>query len=148
MPNSRDNLSRRDALLQEIERLESRLVQYSRDVYEQAGTRDPMDAGQFLSERDTMETRIEYLRSQLRIPSDIDLTSDEVSVIGRRFAIRFPDGEESVLEIVVPSEAAPLENRVSVKSPIGKALVGQSSGAVISVNTGRDSYQAEILSID
>ena len=42
-----------------------------------------------------------------------------------------PDGECRVLTLVHPNEADPVQGRISVLSPIGRALLGRKPGAIV-----------------
>lgn len=55
--------------------------------------------------------------------------------------------EEKVYQIVGATEADIDQAKISVESPIGRALIGQEEGAVVTVNTPRGTKEFEILEI-
>lgn len=57
-----------------------------------------------------------------------------------------PQKEE--FKIVGAEEANPLEGKISINSPLGRAFLNQSKGAVIEVNTPKGINQYKILKID
>lgn len=51
-------------------------------------------------------------------------------------------------QIVGAEEASPLEGKISIDSPLGKAFVNQPKGAVVEVNTPQGITQYKILKIE
>ena len=49
--------------------------------------------------------------------------------------MRLPDGEGASYVLVSPAEAAPRRGRLSVESPIGRALVGAGPGESVVAQT-------------
>jgi transcription elongation GreA/GreB family factor len=63
-----------------------------------------------------------------------DRPSDLVVSIGTTVTIQgLSDSEEMSYKLVNPNEASPLKGKLSVSSPIGKALLGRKQGDVIEV---------------
>jgi transcription elongation factor GreA len=60
-------------------------------------------------------------------------TTDAVG-IGSRVKVHV-DGEEDEFVIVSSVEANPMEGKISVESPVGKALLGSKVGDVITVSS-------------
>jgi transcription elongation factor GreA len=55
--------------------------------------------------------------------------------LGATVTVRLPDGEEATYVLVSPAEAAPRRGRLSVESPIGRALVGAGPGESVVAQT-------------
>jgi transcription elongation factor GreA len=77
-----------------------------------------------------IEARIRELHALLAAaePLEASLTMGAGAQLGATVTVRLPDGEEATYVLVSPAEAAPRRGRLSVESPIGRALVGANSG--------------------
>jgi regulator of nucleoside diphosphate kinase len=58
-----------------------------------------------------------------------------------------PDGESRTVILVHPSEAAPSRGRVSVLSPVGRALLGRRAGAAASINVPGRTLNVRVLAV-
>ena len=56
-------------------------------------------------------------------------------------------GEELDFILVSPAEADPSDNRLSYESPVGKAILGKSVGAVVEVDVPAGRLAYEILEV-
>jgi transcription elongation factor GreA len=96
-----------------------------------------------------MDGRIHRLQSILHsaVVIESDGSSDEV-VPGSRVTIR-EDGtdEDETYHIVGAAEANPGEGKISVKSPIGAALLGKKKGQKVKVQTPEGTIKFEIRKI-
>lgn len=90
---------------------------------------------------DRIERRIQRLEGQLRsarIVTDEDLAGDRISV-GHRVDVRRADGSDRSYVLVSPVEGDPRTRRLSVDSPLGRALLGQTAGDVVTLeHTGEE----------
>lgn len=86
-----------------------------------------------------------------------DLISNAVIVSGEKRAALAQIGstilvkaamKKEKFKIVGAEEADPLEGKISVDSPLGKAILNQSKGAIIKVNTPKGKAQYKILKIE
>ncbi len=76
-----------------------------------------------------------------------DVKTDKVT-IGTSVELKYlEDGSTEVYAIVGSKEADPFENRISNESPIAKAIMGLSKGAVVSVDSPNGKYDVEIIDI-
>ena len=73
-----------------------------------------------------------------------DLINDAVIVSGSTILVKNRIRKEK-FEIVGAEEANPLEGKISVDSPLGKALLNQPKGAIVEVNTPQGKIQYKIL---
>jgi len=67
---------------------------------------------------------------------------------GARIALRKADGKEWTVQIVGADEIDPVAGKLSMDSPIGKALMGGRPGESVEVLTPRGKARFEILSVD
>lgn len=136
---------RRAELLREISRIEAEIERLGRDAIEQGSLREPGEQGEFYAERARLEKRLDTLRRELNPPTEDDLTEQERAAIGRRVTIRLPEGEVETWELTAPSQANPRVERISVRSPLGRALIGKAPGDRTVVQTPEQSYDVEVL---
>jgi transcription elongation factor GreA len=97
-----------------------------------------------------VEGRIMTLRAMIRNAAIIeDNGPSDVVRLGSRVTV-LEDGfdESEVYHIVGSAEADPLNGRVSNESPIGRALMGQRAGAVVSYHAPAGEIRLTILSIE
>jgi transcription elongation factor GreA len=90
------------------------------------------------------------LRSHLDSAGAIEDIPDDPRVVelGDTVAIRLDDGTEETY-IIVHAVEAPLEDqRISIESPLGRALLGHHVGDTVEVPVPAGSYGCKILSAD
>ena len=66
--------------------------------------------------------------------------------IGSKIKILF-DGEEMNYEVVAPSEANILKNKISYQSPLGQMLMGKDAGKEFDFHIGNRSVKVKIVSL-
>jgi transcription elongation GreA/GreB family factor len=92
-------------------------------------------------ERDRLQTLLADARSlEVATPSDPTLVE-----IGDSVMIRLADGREESYVITHPLEAALDEGRISVESPLGRALLNRDVGDTIDVAVPSGSYECTIM---
>ena len=67
---------------------------------------------------------------------------------GARIGLRKPDGKEWTVQIVGADEIDPLAGKLSMDSPIGKALMGRKPEEDVEVQTAKGMTRFRILSVD
>jgi len=76
--------------------------------------------------------RIQEIKAILR---DVDIIDDNVKsekiVLGSKFVISIDSEETETYKLVGAAEANPREGKISDRSPIGKALIGATSGQTV-----------------
>ena len=83
-----------------------------------------------------IEARIRELQALLAAePLEASLACGAGAQLGATVTLRLPDGEEASYVLVSPAEAAPRRGRLSVASPIGRALVGAKPGDEVVAQT-------------
>ncbi len=102
-------------------------------------------------EKNKNESRIRYLEKVLRYASIVEDESKEDEIgLDNTVTVQFEDdGSEEVYRIVTPIRCNSLQNKISIESPIGKALLGHKKGDRVEVplpNGG--SYGLIILNVE
>ena len=97
-----------------------------------------------------LQGKIQKLQNQLAtcqiIPTD-NLPADRV-VFGSTVRVEDTDTEEiGTYQLVGPYESDPDKGRLSVTSPIGKALIGKQEGDIVDLKTPGGAKELEIIEI-
>lgn len=127
-----------EELKTELTELKKERPKLAEDIRKAAADKDfrenaPLEAAR---ERQGMvEARIRHLESMLKTAVvNEERPSDLVVSIGTTVTIQgLSDSEEMSYKLVNPNEASPLKGKLSISSPIGKALLGRKQGDVIEV---------------
>jgi transcription elongation factor GreA len=127
-----------EELKAELTDLKKERPKLAEDIRKAAADKDfrenaPLEAAR---ERQGMvEARIRQLEAMLKTAVvNEERTSDLVIAIGTTVTIQgLSDKEEMSYKLVNPNEASPLKGKLSISSPIGKALLGRKKGDVIEV---------------
>jgi len=72
---------------------------------------------------------------------------DGAVVLGSRVLLRVPDGEGIWVRPVHPAEAALDDERISVASPLSRALLGRTTGDRVTVRGPAGDWVAEVLDV-
>ena len=91
-------------------------------------------------EKNRNESRIRYLEKMIKNADVIeDTADDDVVSVNKTVTLYFEeDGEEDVFSIVTTVLVDSLQNRVSIESPIGKALQGHRVGDRVYIPVNAD----------
>ena len=96
------------------------------------------------------EARIKEIESLLKdavVLSDDDISKTNVS-LGSTVTLRDEETkEETEYSIVNANEEDIFENRLSVDSPVGKAIIGKKKGASVTVTTPAGAFKYKIVKI-
>ena len=101
-------------------------------------------------EQEKIEGRISRLEFKLNKAKVVDIDDVDTSHVnlGTTVGIKDLDDDISYTYMLVGTEESdPTENKISIASPVGKALVGRSIGDVITVRTPKRLRRLKILSI-
>ena len=97
-----------------------------------------------------METKIQQLEDRIgraRIIKEEELPSDKVYIL-KTVVLKDPRFDDKIeYTLVSPAEANFAENKISIDSPIGKALLGKSRGDNVEVQAPAGVLTYEILEI-
>ena len=142
-----------DALRRELRQLvETRrpaLARKLKDAVAQGDLKENADYHDAKEQLGFVEGRVQHIESVLMNAIIVDNAgpSDEVRV-GSTVVIReVGSGEDEEYKIVGSAEANPRERKISQKSPIGSALLGQKIGKRVSVTTPDGEIKFKIVEI-
>ena len=96
------------------------------------------------------ESRIRYLERMLRTAKVVEDHSkaDEVGMDTKVLLYYEDEDETEEVKIVTSIRGNSLEGRISIESPLGKALLGHKVGDRAHVQVGNGGYDVEIRAID
>lgn len=98
-------------------------------------------------EADAADALAEVLINARMVPHD-RLPADRVAMGSSVTYCEEPGGERRTVALVHPGDAEPSEGRISVLSPVGRALLGRKSGSLVSVNVaGGRGWTIRVLAI-
>ena len=100
-------------------------------------------------ERARNESRIRFLERMIKTAIIIkDTTASNEVGLNKYVTVKFlEDNYVQELYIVTTVEADPLEDKISIESPLGKSLFKHRVGDLIEVNSPEGTYRVEILNI-
>ncbi len=96
-----------------------------------------------------LETKILRIREQL-INAEVREVETQTDVVGFGSSVEVEDtgrGKTTTYTLVSAPESDPAEGRVSVESPIGRALMGTRVGDAVKLETPRGVRELKVLSI-
>lgn len=101
-------------------------------------------------EKNKNESRIRYLERMLKTAIEVENQAKEGEVgLNHEVTVAFEDGEEETYRIVTSIRGNSLANRVSIESPVGKALLGRKVGERVEVFVNEQTkYSLLIKKID
>jgi transcription elongation factor GreA len=103
---------------------------------------------ELLEEQMQLERRIAILEGQLSAAEIVVPAADGAASIGSFVRVRDGQaGELAEYELVGPVEADIAKGRVSVDAPVGRALIGQGTGAVVDVQTPSGKRGLKVISV-
>ncbi|WP_248929064.1 transcription elongation factor GreA [Paenibacillus hamazuiensis] len=102
------------------------------------------------NEQAFVEGRIITLEKMLRNARIINNDEVDVNTVGVGSIVTLKDlefGDIVEYSIVGTAESDPFQNKISNESPVGKAIIGKSKGAIVDVNVPAGVIQYEIIDI-
>jgi transcription elongation factor GreA len=140
-------------LTAELERLVAERPQLSAEIrYQRTDADNPAEHENMstaLAAQAALDRRIERLRSALASAQIAAPPPDGVAALGQTVTIRFDgDAEATRYQLVSAVESDPSARRLSVDSPIGKALVGRRVGDVVEVAAPGGTRRVYVLAIE
>lgn len=145
-----------DVLREELDRLKSaerpRIIKAIAEALEQGDLRENAEFQYAKEEQGFIEGRILEIENKLSAAQIIDVRdivrSGKVIFGVTVTVVNLEDGKESVYKIVGDDESDLKLNKLSVYSPIARALVGKEIGDVAAVKTPNGDVELEIQSIE
>jgi transcription elongation factor GreA len=97
-----------------------------------------------------LETKIKLLRERLARAKVVEASTGNSGVVGfgSTVNVRDEDGREQRFEIVSSQTAAPAQGKISVESPVARALIGVAVGGEANVTLPRGSRRYTVLSVE
>jgi transcription elongation factor GreA len=95
-----------------------------------------------------LETKIVRLRERLARSKVVETENSGVVGLGSIVHVRDEEGREQRFEIASSQAAAPGQGRISIESPVARALLGQAPGAEVTVALPRGSRTYVVLGVD
>ena len=144
-----------ESLRAELDRLKSqerpRIVKAIAEAREQGDLRENAEYQYAKEEQSFIEGRIHDLEGKLSNAQIIDVTqivSSGKVIFGATVELLNLNNDEKIAYQIVGDEEADIKaNKLSVYSPIGRALIGKEEGAEVLVDTPGGQVEYEILSI-
>lgn len=102
-------------------------------------------------EQGKLEARIADLEKKLanaQILEEEDVKTDKAYLLSTVTILNKNTDKEMQYKLVSADESDIKQNKLSIESPIGKAILGQEEGDVVSVDVPAGTLELEILSID
>ena len=129
--------------------LRPELIQAVKEARAQGDLSENFEYYAAMREKNRNESRIGYLERMLKFATIIEdrAAADEVG-LNKMVEVYFVDEDESERYKVVTSiRSETTEGRISIESPLGKALLGHKVGDRVQVSLPQGGYEVEIRSI-
>ncbi len=143
-----DNLKQELTYLKDVKRGEN--LEALKEARAQGDLSENADYDAARNEQARIEARIAEIENIIKNVKIIKTTSEDIVNIGKTVSVRFLENKEVKEFYLVGSiEADPRARKISVESPIGKAMLNHTEGDVVEVKTetGRI-FSIEILEIN
>lgn len=99
------------------------------------------------NEQSFVEGRIQELEEMIKHAKIVEKSSHGDTIgVGSAVTVMI-EGDEEIYEIVGVNESDPAQGKISVESPIGKALVGSRKGETIVVETPAGKFDYKIVKV-
>lgn len=137
---------RRRAILKQIDELKVQINNLGTEIERERNESSEEDSAirqELLDKKEILEQKIVELKNSL-----IALNNDENQLDGHEKSYKIEiSGITRVLEIVLPNEADPSQGKISVDSPLAKALLGRKKGETVEVQTPAGTQNYKITSV-
>jgi transcription elongation factor GreA len=94
-----------------------------------------------------LESRLRYLDKLIRYAQVIPAPTGEQVAIGTRVTIAFAPDDRETYRVVGPKEAGLAPDNLAADSPLGAALLGQRTGATVTVQAPAGRYPVTVVAI-
>ena len=112
------------------------------------GSDDNPDLAEALEAHALLERQITTLRNTLALVEVVDYTAYGTAAIGARVRLRSSSGDTLRYQLVGSAEADPTQRRISIDSPVGRAILGRRQGDIVDVDAPAGTQRIEILEIE
>jgi len=142
-----------DKLKEELSELEKEAVQVRQRVAEAREQGDLKENGEYIYGRQQLgfiEGRLAEIRGKLNFSKVVDCrqVSCDRADFGTTVTLRNLDNQQTVVyHLLGPYDADVVDNGISIKSPVGEALLGLTPGEKVEVNVPRGLIQFELIDV-
>ena len=140
------------ALRAELEQLERERIELVRAVAQAREDKDFRENAPLHAAREALawnEQRRREIEAALKDALIVEEAPADESAIGSRVTVtRLDTGESETYVLVSPHEASPRERKISVESPVGRALLGRRVGDEVAVDIPRGRIEFRIERIE
>lgn len=120
--------------LKDVKRIEN--LEALKEARAQGDLSENADYDAARNEQARIEARIAEIENIIKNVKIIKTTSEDIVNIGKQVIVRFVETKQEKEFFLVGSiEANPKENKISVESPIGKAMMNHAEGDLVEVKT-------------
>ncbi len=141
------------SLLAEVEGLRAERAPIAAEIRHAAADKDvrenvPLEAAR--EHLGQVESRIQEIESTLTVAVVVDPSQRKKSIVQVGSKVRLKDvssGREIRYIVVSVSEAKPLDGKISVESPVGKAVIQRREGQEVNVQTPRGKIKYKIVKV-
>jgi len=143
-----DNLKKELQHLKEVRRAE--IVEALKEARAQGDLSENADYDAARNEQALIEERIKQIENILKDVRIIRSTAEDVVGIGKRVRFLILDSKvEREILLVGTIEADPKVNKISIESPVGRALMNQKKNDIVTVQTDAGKvYDIQILDFE
>ena len=140
-------------LVRELAKNKAERLPISEEIRRAAADKDVRENAPLEAAREQLghiESRIRQLEDTLKVAKVVDgrKTRSKMATLGSTVVIKDIDtGKQSEHMIVGAMEAAPLDNKISDVSPVGKAVLNHSAGQEVRVDTPRGPVDYKIIKV-
>lgn len=146
-----EGLAAARAELEQMEKVERPFI--TRQIAEARDKGDLSENAEYHAAKESqgmLEAKIAHLKNELsnaRVLDESNLDTSKVLVLSKVKIKNTKNGAEMSYTLVAPQEANLAQGKISVKSPIGKGLLGCSVGDIAEVNVPTGLMKFEIIEI-
>jgi transcription elongation factor GreA len=143
-----------DELVRELEEIQTvkrpAIVHRIREARHLGDLSENFDYQDAKRQQGMLDGRLNELKAIIAQATVFDNTdSDGHITVGSTVVVKdLTDGFEETFIIVGPAESSPAEGKISHESAMGGALVGQTAGDVVSIDTPGGEFRYEIVSVN
>lgn len=141
------NLQNELELLKNVKRAE--VIEAIKEARAQGDLSENADYDTARNEQAKIEARIKELDEIIKHHKIIEVTADNIVNIGKKVKIFYENKkEERLIELVGSLESNPRENKISIDSPLGRALKLHKENEVVTVKTNSGKvYNVKIIEV-
>ena len=143
-----------DEIMTEIDRLWTQeRPEVVEEVYQAALLGDRSENAAYIYGKQRLrriDSRLQFLRKKVKNVEVVNtdfLPQRKDIQFGALVSLEDEDGNERTLRLVDQNESDPKRGRISIQSPIGKAIIGLEAGEVVEVKLPKGRIEYEILEV-